>query len=482
MKKILSAIIIATLTLTFGCENALEEKNYGQIANSDFWNTEADAVAAIKAAYASTRGEWEGFTLWQFVVEDMGSDIATGGYFATYDYSAYTGWSATTPDFIEWGIWPAFWESINYSNTVLDYVPGMDINEQVKNRIIGEAHALRAMVYFYLVNWFGGMAEVTTTQLTPMEIPRQTVEQNYQLIENDLTTAIGLLPLKSELVAMGETDYGRLTKGAAQALLARAYLQQGKWQECADASQAVMNSNEYSLEPDYKAIFALSNEGFINKEVIWVMPFIAGTSPVIDAVVLQVYLWRAPENTDYAKYYDWNGDIRVTTDFYNSFESSDLRRKLLLSSTDPTIDPIMMLKFPADPATDGYNSGTDYPLIRLADVILMRAEALANLNNLEGAVNEINKVRNRAGLSDLDAANFTKTSLLSHIYMERKWELYFEGHAKRDMIRMDYEGMLDYIKSVSEDWETFTAERYLLLPIPANALASNPGLYQNSGF
>jgi hypothetical protein len=112
----------------------------------------------------------------------------------------------------------------------------------------------------------------------------------------------------------------------------------------------------------------------------------------------------------------------------------------------------------------------------------MRAEALANLNNLEGAVNEINKVRNRAGLSDLNAVNFTPTSLLSHIYMERKWELYFEGHAKRDMIRMDYEGMLDYIKSVSEDWETFTAERYLLLPIPANALASNPGLYQNPGF
>jgi starch-binding outer membrane protein, SusD/RagB family len=482
MKKILSAIIIATLTLTFGCENALEEKNYGQIANSDFWNTEADAEAAIKAAYGSTRGGWEGFTLWQFVVEDMGTDIATGGYFATYDYTAYTGWSATTPDFIEWGIWPAFWESINYSNTVLDYVPGMDINEQVKNRIIGEAHALRAMVYFYLVNWFGGMAEVTTTLVAPMEIPRQTVEQNYQLMENDLTTAIGLLPLKSELVAMGETDYGRLTKGAAQALLARVYLQQGKWQECADAAQVVMNSNEYSLEPDYKAIFAMSNEGFINKEVIWVMPFIAGTSPVIDAVVLQVYLWRAPENTDYAKYYDWNGDIRVTTDFYNSFETGDLRRKLLLSSTDPTTDPIMMLKFPADPATDGYNSGTDYPLIRLADVILMRAEALANLNNLEGAVNEINKVRNRAGLSDLNAANFTKTSLLSHIYMERKWELYFEGHAKRDMIRMDYEGMLDYIKSVSEDWETFTAERYLLLPIPANALASNPGLNQNPGF
>lgn len=482
MKKIVTIIIVALVTANWGCEKMLEEKNYGQIANDNFWNTEADAIAAIKAAYASTRGEWVGFVLWQFVVEDMGTDIATGGYFATRDYSAYTGWSATTPDFTAWGIWPAFWQSINYSNSVLDYVPTMDIDEQVKNRITGEAHTLRAMVYFYLVNWFGGMAEVTTTKETPMKIPRQTVEHNYQLIESDLTTAIGLLPLKSELVAMGETDYGRLTKGAAQALLARAYLQQGKWQECADAAQAVMNSNEYSLEPDYKAIFAINNEGFVNKEVIWTIPFIAGTSPVIDAVVLQVYLWRAPENSDYAKYYDWNGDIRVTTDFYNSFENGDKRRQLLLSSSDATADPIMMLKFPPDPATDGYNSGTDYPLIRLADVILMRAEALANLGQVNEAVAEVNKVRNRAGLNSLDPVNFTATSLLTHIYNERKWELYFEGHAKRDNIRMDYDGMLDYIKSVSEDWEIFTAERYLLLPIPADAIASNSGLSQNPGF
>ncbi len=482
MKNIAKLLILLTLTGIYGCEDVLEETIYGQISGANYWNTEQDAVAAIKAAYASTRGGWQGLSFWQFCVEDMGTDIATGGYFATRDYTAYTGWSGTTPDFVDWGIWFDFWKSVNYANTVLDNVPDMDIDENVKNRVIGEAHAIRAMVYFMMVNWFGGMAEITTAKETPLEIPRQSVESNYQLIENDLITAIGLLPLKSNLVAMGETDYGRLTRGAAQALLSRVYLQQGKWQDCASTCLEVINSQEYSLEDNYTDIFSLENEGFRNKEVIWVLPFIAGTSPVVDANVLQVYLWRAPENKAYDIYYDWNGDIRVTLDFFNSFENGDLRRKGLLSSADATANPIMLLKYPPDPATEGFNSGTDYPFIRLADVLLMRAEALANLNNLEGAVYEVNKVRLRAGLEGIGVTNFNMKTLLDHIFMERRWELYFEGHAKRDMIRMDYDGMIDYIKSQSADWETVTAERYLLLPIPANALASNPGLTQNPGF
>jgi starch-binding outer membrane protein, SusD/RagB family len=482
MKYIYLFISILILSGFQGCENALDEKIYGQIPESEYWNTEQDAVKAIKAAYASARGGWQGLSFWQFVVEDMGTEIGAGGYFATLDYTAYTGWSGTTPDFVDWGIWGDFWKSINYANAVLDNVPGMDIDENVKNRILGEAHAIRAMVYFYLVNWFGGMPEVTTTKETPLEIPRQTVASNYTLIENDLKAAIEMLPLKAELISMNEADYGRLAKGAAQALLARAYLQQKKWQDCADAANNVIHSGEYSLEDNYLDIFTLENEGFNNKEEIWVLPFIAGTSPVVDADVLQVYLWRAPENTAYSKYYDWNGDIRVTLDFYDSFEKGDLRRNGLLASSDAVEDPVMLLKYPPDPATDGYNSGTDYPLIRLADVFLMHAEALANLNDLEGAVEEVNKVRARAGLNAINASNFNTNTLLTHIYNERKWELYFEGHAKRDKIRMDYDNMIAYIKSKSADWELYSAERYLLLPIPSNALASNPGLVQNPGF
>ena len=474
--------MILIIPFMFSCDDILEEKNYGQIADDNYWNSEVDALTAIKAAYASTRGGWSGLSFWQYCIEDMGTDISTGGYFAVNDYISYTGWSGTTPDFIDWGLWGHFWISINYANTVLDKVPDMDIDEAVKNRVMGEAYAIRAMVYFYLVNWFGPVPEIITAEETPLEIPRGTRESNYLLIEEDLKKAIDLLPSKSSLVSSGEADYGRVTNGSANALLARAYQQQGKWTECAAASLEVINSGEYQLEQDYSEIFTLQNEGFNNSEVIWVLPFIAGTSPSIDANVLLVYLWRAPENTDYSIYYEWGGEIRATEDFYDSFEDGDIRKDLLFASADALDDPIMMLKYPPDPATEGAHSGNDYPFLRLADIMLTRAEALANLDDLDGAVDEINKVRSRAGLADLDPVNFTSESLLNHILKERKWELYFEGHAKRDMIRMDREGMLEYIKTQSADWETVGAERYLILPLPSRAIASNPSLTQNPGF
>jgi starch-binding outer membrane protein, SusD/RagB family len=461
---------------------SVKETIYGQISDDNFWKTEEDAETAIKAAYATVRGGWYGLSFHQFCVEDMGTSIATGGYFATADYTSYTGWSGTKPDFVDWGLWPVFWRGINYANTVLDRIPGMEIDQDVKDRVTGEAYALRAMIYFYLVNWFGGVPEITTASESPTEIPRETVETNYALMEGDLKAAILMLPSKSDLISMGETDYGRVTSGAAQALLARVYQQQGKWNECAAAAQQVIGSGEYSLEPEYLDIFALDNEGFANNEVIWTLPFVAGTSPVVDANVLLVYLWRAPEVSGYNIYYDWNGDIRGTTAFYNTFETGDKRREGLLASSDGTQDPIMLLKYPPDPSTEGYNSGNDYPMIRLADMLLTKAEALANQGDLPGAVQEINKVRSRAGLTGLDPATFTKETLLRHILNERKWELYFEGHNKRDMIRMDRENMIAYIRTKSADWQAVTAERYLLLPLPASALASNPALEQNPGF
>lgn len=474
--------MLLLLSMVIGCEDVFEEKIYGQIVNANYWNTEEDAEAAIKGAYEAAAWGWRGLSFWPYVIEDMGTDIAAGGYFSTNQYSAYTAWSGATPDFVSWGLWPPLWQGVNLANTVLDKVPGMDIDDVVKNRVIGEAHAIRAVIYFYMVNWFGGMPEITTAKEIPTEIPRQSIESNYELIEEDLNAAIGLLPDKSTLISMGETEYGRVTKHSAMSLLARTYLQQEKWQECADMTQGVIFSGEYSLEASYIDLFTLENEGFRNREVIWVLPFVAGTSPLVHGCPLQPYIWKASEIPDYSGYYDWDGDIRVSASFYNSFESGDERRAGLFYSSDDMEDPVMLIKYPADPATDGRYSGTDLPLIRYADILLMRAESLAHLNDIPGAVQEVNKVRKRAGLQELDPAGYTVSSFLLHILEERRWEFYFEGHAKRDMARLDYDRLISHIESRSEDWEIFGAERYLLLPLPSVALAANPKLIQNPGF
>ncbi|WP_406684600.1 RagB/SusD family nutrient uptake outer membrane protein [Seonamhaeicola sp. MEBiC1930] len=487
MKNIIKITCLLFIVVISSCsEDVLKEESKGTITDASFWNTEEDALVAIRAAYYQTATSFNGgYGLWQYVVDDLGVDYGAGGYNGSAPYTEYTNWTSTNPSFTSWGIWPQMWQMIGKTNLVLKRVPDMTIDESAKSRILGEAYGLRAMGYFTMLNWFGPMAEITDSDDTRVEIPRGTVESNYALIQSDLEKAIELLPLKSELVGAGESEYGRLTKGSVQGLLAKVYAEQGKWQELATITQQIINSNEYGLDPSYLNIFSLDNEGFKNVESLWTMPFITGTSPNIPAQVFHVYLYRASEINDYDHYNDWGGSIRATTEFYNSFESGDLRRNgLFYSTTDGNAgleDPVMIIKHPADPASQGSRNGNDYYFIRYADILLMRAEALNNLGDISGAVAEINKVRMRAGVSDLDPGLFNQSTLHDQIFNERRWELYFEGHGKRDMKRMKYDMMIDYIKSKSSDWQTFGAERYLVLPIPALALSANPLLTQNEG-
>ena len=487
MKNSLRYILIALIIIVTSCsDDFLDEVSKGKLTDSNYWNTEQDALTGIRAAYHQAAGSWTGYSLWHIVIEDLGVDYGVGGWFAINAYTSYTGWSATTPDFIDWGIYPQFWNMIEKANTVLDKIPDMDISATTKNRIIGEAHGLRALGYFTLINWFGSQPEVTDANDLRFEIPRESLESNYKLIENDLLAAAAALPLKSELVAAGETEYGRLTKGAVQSLLVKVFLEQNKWKEAADTALEIIKSKEYELEADYLGSFSLNKEGFTNKEDIWSIPFVTGTSPEIPAQILQVYLYKANEINGYGQYFDWGGNIRATTDFYNSFEQGDLRRKGLFYSNDGAAsgikDPVMLIKHPADPSSEGVMSGNDYRFIRYADVILMRAEALNKLGDISGAIDEINKVRNRAQLSPLDASKFDSAKLHDQIFNERRWELYFEGHGKRDMKRMKPSMLIDHIESVSGDWKTTGAERYLLLPVPARAISSNPVMTQNPGF
>ena len=488
MKNIINRIgfFLIIVSISSCSDDFLEEVTKGSVSENAYWTSESDAVSGLRGAYYQVGTSFSGYSVWQYVVDDLGVDSGVGGWFASEQYSNYSDWSSTTPDFTDWGIWGAMWEMINKTNQVLDRTPAINMDEAAKARILGEAHGLRAFGYFTMLNWFGPMAEVTTNNDLRFEIPRGTVESNYALIESDLLSAIASLPLKSELIAMGELEHGRLSKGAAQGLLVKVYTEQSKWQEAADLAGEIISSDEYQLEPNYLDVFDLGNQGYDNKEVLWPLVF---TSPSIaDPVQSQiffVYTYKASEDTSFAHFNDWGGTARATTDFYNSFEAGDVRREgLFYSTADQSwlTDPVMLTKHPADPTSNGIDSGNDFAFIRYADVLLMRAEALNKLGDLSGAVIEINKVRSRAALGDLVFTNFDQPALHNQIFNERRWELYFEGHGKRDMKRMQYDRLLDHIKSESSDWQTKGAERYLLLPIPAGALSANPLLTQNPGF
>lgn len=482
MKKYLSLILI--LLVSFSCENLVEEKVFGTISDDIFWNTEEDIRAGTSSAYTQLGTSFRAFSLWQYAIEDLSTDYGAGGYRDTYPFSRYTGWSATQPQAMDWGIWRFLWISISLSNKVIEEAPGVNIEAEIKNQYLGEAKAIRSLVYYYLVNWFGGVPIITSTTDTRTSIPRKTIEDTYGFIENDLIDAIKLLKPKSELRKITD-EYGRVTRGGAQALLAKVYLQQKKWKKASEICQQMISSGEYQLESNYANIFKLNNEGFQNQEVIWPLAFIGvGPQGRVNGHVLFPYLFRPSEFDPYSKYNDWGGDMSVANDFFESFDPNDERRKLLVKEAvvegnPTTFDQAIVMKYEPDPKTDGAMSENDWIIFRYADILLMAAEAQNELGNTQVAVDLVNQVRSRANVPALTGSDFNKNTLRDHIFMERKWELYYEGKGRQDMARQGT--LLEHIISVSLDAGS-NPKRYLLLPIPNSALSQNPGLKQNPGY
>ena len=485
-----SGIYFCLLCLLFtssSCdENLLQEISKGVVSEAQFWQTQEEVEMGIRAAYYKVGASFNGgYGLWQYVIEDLGVDYTDAACFHTY--ISYSDWSSISPNFTDWGIWGNLWGLIRDTNRLLDKVPKAPIDTAVQERVLGEAYALRALGYFTLVNWFGSVPEVIAYDEMKTEIPRASYSSNYSLIESDLLAAIQLLPSKSSLVAISEKEYGRLAKGAAQGLLARVYLQQEKWLEVINLTEEIIQSNEYALETNYLNIFSIENQGFTNSELLWSMLFSSTSlAEPPQFQMLMVYLFKAPEITAYNHFNEWGGNMRLTTDFFNSFETGDQRKNGLYYSMTAASwgiqNPVMLVKYPADTESTGEGNGNNYPFIRYADILLMRAEALNNLGNQSEAIVEVNKVRSRAGLGALDESLHDQKSLATHILQERRWEFYFEGHGKRDLKRMHPELLKDHIKSVSSDWEAKGVESYFILPIPENALRANPLLEQNPGF
>lgn len=482
MKK--SLLVLITLSLSFSCSNLIEEEIFGTISDDLFWNTEEDLRAGTSSAYTQLGTAFRAFSLWQYAIEDLSTDYGAGGYRDTYPFSQYTGWSATQPQAMDWGIWRFLWKSISLSNKVIEEAPGVPIDQSIKDQYTGEAKALRSLVYYYLVNWFGGVPIITSTTDTRTSIPRNSVEETYTFIENDLLEAIELMIPKSELMET-TNEYGRVTKGGAQALLAKVYLQQKKYQEASDICQQIISSGEYQLENNYADIFSLSNEGFQNLEVIWSLAFIGnGSQGEVNGHVLFPYLFRPAEFDPYAAYNDWDGDMSVSNEFFDSFDPNDVRRELLVKEAlvegNPmTFEQAIVTKYEPDPRTNGAISENDWIIFRYADILLMQAESQNELGNIQASIDLVNQVRLRVSAPALVGTDFNQSTLRDHIFMERKWELYYEGKGKQDMLRQGT--LLDHIISVSLDAGS-NPERYLLLPIPNSALSQNPGLEQNPGF
>ncbi|MBW3546265.1 MAG: RagB/SusD family nutrient uptake outer membrane protein, partial [Bacteroidetes bacterium] len=374
---------------------------------------------------------------------------------------------------------------------------------ELQKRVIGEAKALRANAYLDLVSLWGDVPKVLK-ELAPSEwttTGRAPKEEIYALIEQDLTEAIAVLPLKS---AYSSGDQFRVSKGAAQALLGKAHLYQEKWSQAAEQFEHVITSGQYALESSIGVVF--SEAGEFGRESILEISY--NKNENYDWGNLP-WDWRPESNVHIqlmgprADFYSkapsdsllggWGFNV-PTEKLYQAFAAAgelDSERRWATLFSEAELEA-MGGNWSVEDAYDfeGYfqrkygsyasqaggpvtelNYGTNWRLIRYADVLLMAAEAHYRAGSEPKAQEYINMVRER---SELDPISPAGEALFQAIVMERQLELAFEGFRYIDLVRWDM--------AAQELGDLgFESGKHEVLPIPAEDIRT-AGLQQNDRY
>lgn len=465
-------LIVLLAFATVSCHDDLEEIPFNSLSPENFLVTEQGLDKLLTAAYA-------GMQLHEFPIvqihymeegptdlffETGGGQARLAGFFQDWAWGPDHNWINAR--------YNNFWPVIRDVNVFLENVEGVGFENADKETRIAEAKFIRAFQYYWLTKFYGSVVLITSTENIDPFPSKTPLSEINTFIESELLATVPDLPLV-------QSEKGRITKGAALALLTKFYLNTKQWQKSADAAMDLINLGQYSLMPDYTTMFNVENEQN-NSEYIFIFPQIAQNGLGNQWMALsRPPRYPAPGLANFAaqfRYYD---------DFVNSFDINDDRRKLFLTEyTDTNGDFIQLLgnnnsrsfKF-NDPNADVATQGNDIPIIRYADILLSRAEALNEINGpTQEAIDLINAVRNRANLDDLILSDFTKESLRDHILQERAWEFYSEFRRRSDLIRHG-----KYIQQALD--RGINAQEFRrLYPFPQAEVDANPNLEQNPGY
>ena len=505
IKTILSTLL---LIVFIGSCSDLDQKFYGQIKDEDLWNSKTDFDQAINGAVRYLDQPYGYYTMHFFLMEDAATDYFSGNSNDANEYSAFQNWRTNYPTSFSWAVWNPMYQSIYQCNLVLDRLNKYPIRtgsefeaEDLinKNKIEGQAHFFRALNYYFAQNYFGGVPIVTSADDKRVSIPKSSRDEVRALIESDLIAAADLLPNSIDVKA--DVMPSRPSKQAAYGLLARLYInwksKSDRWQKTSDACDAVINSpSGLGLEPVYSDIFSLTKER--NKEIVFAIEhsIASGSS---QNFLLNNYTYSPSDMLNpIGAQLGWNGNWQVKRiELYSYFADNDSRKKQILNSYINKNGNLRNLssapnhlvnKYPLDPKnlTNSFG-GNDQPVIRYADIVLMKAEALNNLSNLPGAITLINLVRSRAGLGALSSTINTYDLFNEEIYNERRREFFYEGLGRTDMIRFkDSNGKNKFLlwvgKKIGLANGTEADEKYKLYPFDALALRNNEALEQNPGY
>ena len=525
MKKLI-AIIVTAGVLATSCSEFLTEEPKDEIAPSQFFKNSEHAYNAVNALYRSGAPSLFGASVY------AGSRLMFGPYMSGLVDNDYKGQEVHVQHAQELtlnsvnmsgylgGFWRDMYLGISRANNAIKYIPTTPgLPESEANKLLAEARFFRAMNYYYLVRFFGGVPLITEPyeSLENLYVERASVADVYGLIIEDLTFATqdGML---SETTMSGNGN--RITQGAAQALLAEAYLtmsgyplQADRYADAAQGARNIISSGVYSLTqhgrnaqdevvPANSAYNKARKADNLPNEQIYYYEYEVGISnsgytqyafPVSMAPELAYAIfnnaYRPTANLLHA--YDADADLRIQEKQY--FHSSLTRA----DGTVANFDTAPYVWFDEEASLETATSGKDLPIMTYANILLVAAEAIAQSEGVTAeAIDYLAQVRGRAYWKQTtaqvkaDLAGLSPQQFVEEVWKERLRELIFEFHVWFDIQRTRQfpvtgdNGQVDFVDVIGQQ-NSFGAtysEGHLLFPIPDDELQRNPSLDPNPGY
>jgi hypothetical protein len=458
--------IIAVLLLALGysscSESFFELEPSNSVTTDKLYKTAGDFNIAVIGCYAKLQRQVDFYTeCCEYRSDNSYLTAPTAGTQDRYDIDQFVETAAN-------GILTDYWANFNNGvfrcNMVLEYIDGAGFDAKLKNQYKGEAMFIRAWTYFNMYRTWGGVP--TTRKVVSvseaLKIGRSSEEEMFNLIAGDLKQIVDENILPESYTG---NDVGRVTSGAAQALLGKVYLTFHKWEEARDVLSQLIG--KYTLLPNPGDVFDVNNK--MNREIIFAVRFNKN---------------EVGEGHGY--WYSASNPATATlppSQLLACYPEGDLR-KSLLTYTFAESNVYVLKKFYDVKIATTNNVGNDQILLRYADVLLMYAEALNEIAYSNSptslALQSLNAVHTRAGLSPVDISTLPdQESFRRAILLERQQEFAYEGHRWFDLVRMGY--AKEVMATIGHDIDDYR----LRFPIPKTEIervSDNSLLWQNPGY
>ncbi len=462
MKKILVLASLATLLMTSCGDSFFDLEPASSVTIDKVYKTASDYNVAVIGCYAKLQSQVNFYTeCCEYRSDNLSLGAPTAGTQDRYDIDHFTEKPSN-------GILSSYWANFNNNvyrcNLLLDQIDGANFAENLKKQYKGEAMFVRALNYFNMYRIWGGVPATkhVVSAAEALKVARYSDEQMFDLIAGDLKEIVDNNYLPENY---SSADMGRATSGAAKALLGKVYLTFHKWTEAKDILSQLIG--KYQLVSPIAQVFNVDNKN--NNEIIFAVHFnkeIEGEG--------HSYWYNLTNASD---------DTNQTSSLLNTFPTGDTRKDLITYvQVEKTVR--LMNKFYDTKSPTFKTVGNDQILLRYADVLLMYAEALNEIqyDASEGslALKYLNAVRQRAGISNLTAKQLpTQEKFRKGILVERQREFPYEGQRWFDLVRMGF------AKSVMAENGVEIKDYQLLFPIPQQEIekvGNKSILWQNPGY